>query len=659
MSVSNPKDRNTATFATGAMQDESERLIASDIEAYLAQHENKSLLRFITCGSVDDGKSTLIGRLLYESKVLFEDQLDGLEAESKRFGTQGGAIDFALLVDGLAAEREQGITIDVAYRFFSTDRRKFIVADTPGHEQYTRNMVTGASTADAAVILCDARAGILTQTRRHSYLVSLLGIRNVVLAVNKMDLMRYDEGVYEALVEEYRAFAEPLGIENITAIPMSALEGDNVTSTSAKMPWYHGTTLLSWLETVRVDADILASGPFRMPVQWVNRPNLDFRGYAGTLASGKVRPGDAIRMQPSGHTSTVARIVTMDGDLDEAVAGQSVTLTLADEIDASRGDVISTGENPAGAADQFETTIVWMHEEPMLAGRPYLLKLGTRTVTATITSIRHEVNVNTLEHSAARQLELNAIGVCHIKTDRELPFDAYTDNKDLGGFILIDRLSNATVGAGMVHFALRRADNIHHQATDVAKPRRAELKGQKPCVVWFTGLSGAGKSTIANLVEVKLAALGHHTYLLDGDNVRHGLNQDLGFTDADRVENIRRIGEVAALMVDAGLIVLTAFISPFRSERGLARSLVGDGEFIETFVETPLAIAEERDPKGLYKKARKGDLKNFTGIDSPYEAPESPEILVDTSAMSAEQAAERVVAELRRAGMLESVPGAD
>jgi len=659
MSVSNPKDRNTTAFVSGAMQDESERLIASDIDAYLAQHENKSLLRFITCGSVDDGKSTLIGRLLYESKVLFEDQLDGLEAESKRFGTQGGAIDFALLVDGLAAEREQGITIDVAYRFFSTDRRKFIVADTPGHEQYTRNMVTGASTADAAVILCDARAGILTQTRRHSYLVSLLGIRNVVLAVNKMDLMRYDEGVYDALVEEYRAFAEPLGIENITAIPMSALEGENVTSPSAKMPWYHGTTLLSWLETVRVDADVLASGPFRMPVQWVNRPNLDFRGYAGTLASGKVRPGDAIRMQPSGHTSTVARIVTMDGDLDEAVAGQSVTLTLADEIDASRGDVISTGDNPAGAADQFETTIVWMHGEPMLAGRPYLLKLGTRTVTATITSIRHEVNVNTLEHSTARQLELNSIGVCHIKTDRELPFDAYTDNKDLGGFILIDRLTNATVGAGMVHFALRRADNIHHQATDVDKPRRAELKGQKPCVVWFTGLSGAGKSTIANLVEVKLAALGHHTYLLDGDNVRHGLNQDLGFTDADRVENIRRIGEVAALMVDAGLIVLTAFISPFRSERGLARSLVGDGEFIETFVETPLAIAEERDPKGLYKKARKGDLKNFTGIDSPYEAPESPEILVDTSAMSAEQAAERIVAELRRAGMLESAPGTD
>lgn len=654
-----PKHRNTATFTSGAMQDESERLIASDIDAYLAQHENKSLLRFITCGSVDDGKSTLIGRLLYESKVLFEDQLDGLEAESKRFGTQGGAIDFALLVDGLAAEREQGITIDVAYRFFSTDRRKFIVADTPGHEQYTRNMVTGASTADAAVILCDARAGILTQTRRHSYLVSLLGIRNVVLAVNKMDLMRYDEGVYDALVEEYRAFAAPLGIENITAIPMSALEGDNVTSPSVNMPWYHGTTLLSWLETVRVDADVLASGPFRMPVQWVNRPNLDFRGYAGTLASGKVRPGDAIRVQPSGRTSTVARIVTMDGDLDEAVAGQSVTLTLADEIDASRGDVISTSENPAGAADQFETTIVWMHEEPMLAGRPYLLKLGTRTVTATITSIRHEVNVNTLEHSAARQLELNAIGVCHVKTDRPLPFDAYADSKDLGGFILIDRLSNATVGAGMVHFALRRADNIHHQATDVGKPRRAEMKGQKPCVVWFTGLSGAGKSTIANLVEVKLAELGHHTYLLDGDNVRHGLNNDLGFTDADRVENIRRIGEVAALMVDAGLIVLTAFISPFRSERGLARSLVGDGEFIEAYVETPLAIAEERDPKGLYRKARRGELKNFTGIDSPYEAPESPEILVDTSAMSAEQAAERVVAELRRAGMLEASPPED
>jgi len=654
MSTNERKNRNTATFTAGAMQDESERLIAGDIEAYLAQHENKSLLRFITCGSVDDGKSTLIGRLLYESKVLFEDQLDGLESESKRFGTQGGAIDFALLVDGLAAEREQGITIDVAYRFFSTDRRKFIVADTPGHEQYTRNMVTGASTADAAVILCDARAGILTQTRRHSYLVSLLGIRNVVLAVNKMDLMRYDEGVYEALVEEYRAFAEPLGIQNITAIPMSALEGDNVTSPSPNMPWYRGTTLLSWLETVKVDTEVLKGRPLRMPVQWVNRPNLDFRGYAGTLASGTVRPGDAIRVQPSGRTSAIARIVTLDGDLEQAVAGQSVTLTLTDEIDASRGDVISGSDEPAGAADQFESTIVWMHDEPMLAGRPYLLKLGTRTVTATVTSIRHEVNVNTLEESAARQLALNAIGVCHIKTDRPLPFDAYADNKDMGGFILIDRISNATVGAGMLHFALRRADNIHHQATDIAQPRRAELKGQKPCVVWFTGLSGAGKSTIANLVEVKLAALGHHTYLLDGDNVRHGLNKDLGFTDADRVENIRRIGEVAALMVDAGLIVLSAFISPFRSERALARSLVGEGQFIETYVETSLSIAEERDPKGLYKKARRGELKNFTGIDSPYESPESPEILVDTTAMSADQAAERVVAQLRRAGMLDA-----
>lgn len=648
------RQRNTAAFAAGSMQDETERLIASDIEAYLARHENKSLLRFITCGSVDDGKSTLIGRLLYESKTLFEDQLDGLEAESKRFGTQGGAIDFALLVDGLAAEREQGITIDVAYRFFSTDRRKFIVADTPGHEQYTRNMVTGASTADAAVILCDARAGILTQTRRHSYLVSLLGIRNVVLAVNKMDLMHYDESVYDALVEEYLTFAEPLGIENITAIPMSALEGDNVTAPSARMPWYHGTTLLAWLETVRVDNELLQEQPLRMPVQWVNRPNLDFRGYAGTLVSGTVKPGDAIRVQPSGRTSSVARIVTMDGDLDRAVAGQSVTLTLADEIDASRGDVISSSTDPAGSADQFEATVVWMHEEPLLPGRPYLLKLGTRTVTATVTSIRHEVNVNTLEESAARQLELNAIAVCHLKTDRALPFDAYADNRDLGGFILIDRIANATVGAGMLNFALRRADNIHRQATDVNRSARAAMKGQKPCVVWFTGLSGAGKSTIANLVEVKLAELGHHTYLLDGDNVRHGLNKDLGFTDADRVENIRRIGEVAALMVDAGLIVLTAFISPFRSERALARSLVGDGMFMETYVETPLAIAEQRDPKGLYGKARRGELKNFTGIDSPYEAPETPEILVDTSAMSAEQAAERIVAELRRAGMLES-----
>lgn len=634
------------------MQAESNELIANDISAYLQRHEHKSLLRFITCGSVDDGKSTLIGRLLYESKTLFEDQLDTVTQDSKKWGTQGKNIDFALLVDGLAAEREQGITIDVAYRFFSTDSRKFIVADTPGHEQYTRNMVTGASTADVAVILCDARHGLLTQTRRHSYLASLLGIRHVVLAVNKMDLMDYDESVFTQICDDYAPFAKSLGIENVTAIPMSALAGDNITEPSSNMPWYHGTTLLSWLETVKIDNERKQLEAFRMPVQWVNRPSLDFRGYAGTIAGGRISAGDAIRIQPSGRMSQIARIVTMDGDLDTAVTGQSVTLTLTDEVDASRGDVISAADEPASVADQFETTIVWMHDEPLLAGRPYLLKMGTKTVNATITTIKHQVNVNTLEESAATQLELNAIGVCNISTDQPMAFDNYKANRDMGGFILIDRMSNATVGAGMLHFSLRRADNIHLQATDVDKSVRARLKNQKPAVVWFTGLSGAGKSTVANLVEKQLTAKGHHTYLLDGDNVRHGLNRDLGFTDADRVENIRRIGEVASLMVDSGLIVLTAFISPFRSERALARSLVGHDEFIEVHVDTPLSIAEDRDPKGLYKKARRGELANFTGIDSPYEPPEKPEILIDTSSLSAEQAAERVVAELRRRGIL-------
>ena len=629
----------------------SEKLISENIEHYLSDHENKSMLRFITCGSVDDGKSTLIGRLLYETKVLFEDQLASVEADSKKWGTQGKEIDFALLVDGLAAEREQGITIDVAYRYFNTDSRKFIVADTPGHEQYTRNMVTGASTADVAVILCDAREGILTQTRRHSYLVSLLGIRNVVLAVNKMDLVDYSEEVFQNVVEEYNMFAQQLDIENITAIPMSALQGDNIVERSSNMPWFHGTTLLSFLETVKVDNDIMRNKPMRMPVQWVNRPNLDFRGYAGTLASGIIKPGDAIRVQPSGKISTIKSIVTDEGELDEAIAGQSVTLTLEDEIDISRGDVISTTDEPASSADQFESTVVWMDEEPLLAGRPYLLKIGAKSVTATVTTIKHQVNVNTLEQMAATQLELNAIAVCNLNLDQSVAFDAYKDNRATGAFILVDKITNATVGVGMLHFALRRSDNIHMQATDVDKAKRSELKGQKPCVVWFTGLSGAGKSTVANIVEKKLAALGQHTYLLDGDNVRHGLNKDLGFTDADRVENIRRIGEVAGLMVDSGLIVLTAFISPFRSERALARSVVDDGDFIEVFVDTPLSIAEERDPKGLYKKARRGELKNFTGIDSPYEAPENPEILVDTGTLSAEQAAEKVVKELRRKGI--------
>ena len=618
-------------------------LIATDIEQYLTQHQYKSLLRFITCGSVDDGKSTLIGRLLFESKMLFEDQLAAVEADSKKYGTQGEAIDFALLVDGLAAEREQGITIDVAYRFFSTDKRKFIVADTPGHEQYTRNMVTGASTADAAILMVDARKGILTQTRRHSYLVNLLGIRHIVVAINKMDLVDYSEKVFRRIVEEYRDFANRIGITEATFIPMSAFKGDNITAPSDNMSWYHGTTLMGYLETVEVDEMRMQRAPFRLPVQWVNRPNLDFRGFAGTIASGVIRPGDRIRVQPSGKESTVARIVTKDGDLSQAVSGQSVTLMLADEIDVSRGDMISTADAPAETADQFECTITWMHDEPLLPGRPYLMKIGTKTVTASITDIKYQVNVNTLGHIASKKLELNAIGVCNLSLDRQIAFDAYKDNRDTGGFILIDRLSNNTVGAGLLHFALRRAHNIHVQHVDVDKAARAAIKSQRSCILWFTGLSGAGKSSIANLVEKKLLALGRHTYLLDGDNVRHGLNKDLGFTDADRVENIRRVAEVGKLMVDAGLIVLTAFISPFRAEREMARSLVDEGEFLEIFVDTPLEIAEQRDVKGLYKKARRGELKNFTGIDSPYEAPEHPELHLDTTSLTVDAAAEQVL----------------
>jgi len=626
-------------------------LIASDIQAYLKSHEHKSLLRFITCGSVDDGKSTLIGRLLYESKLIFEDQLAALEADSKKVGTQGGDLDFALLVDGLAAEREQGITIDVAYRFFSTDRRKFIVADTPGHEQYTRNMVTGASTADVAVILIDARRGVLTQTRRHSYIVSLLGIRHVVLAINKMDLIDFSQELFETIVGEYRDFAQQIGLQHVTPIPISALKGDNMLERSARTPWYKGPTLMEYLETIEIEDDLQAK-PFRLPVQWVNRPNQDFRGFAGTIASGVIRKGDAVRVLPSGQQSRVARIVTHDGDLDQAVAGQSITLTLTDEIDVSRGDVLAAADSPPGVADQFQCTIIWMHEDPMLPGRPYLLKIGTRTVTGSITAPKYKVNVNTLEHLAAKQLELNEIGVCNISLDRPIAFDPYTENREMGGFILIDKLSNDTVGAGLLSFALRRADNIHWQALSVNKHARAALKGQRACVLWFTGLSGAGKSTIANLVEKRLHALGRHTYTLDGDNIRHGLNKDLGFTDADRVENIRRVAEVAKLMVDAGLIVLVSFISPFRSERRMARELVQPGEFFEVFVDTPIQEAEKRDPKGLYKKARRGELKNFTGIDSPYEPPEHAEIHVQTASLEPEQAAERILNVLRDAGML-------
>nr|WP_321509239.1 sulfate adenylyltransferase subunit CysN [uncultured Celeribacter sp.] len=621
-------------------------LIAEDIDAYLKAHQHKSMLCFITCGSVDDGKSTLIGRLLYDSKMIFEDQLATLEADSKRVGTQGQGIDFALLVDGLAAEREQGITIDVAYRFFATEKRKFIVADTPGHEQYTRNMVTGASTADLAVILIDARKGVLTQTRRHSHIVQLLGIRHVVLAVNKMDLVDYDQGVFDQIVADYSAFADSIGIDSFTAIPISGYCGDNITGPSENTPWYQGTALLPLLESVEVDVTADQAQPFRMPVQWVNRPNLDFRGFAGLVASGTIRPGDPVRVLPSGKTSTVARIVNLDGDRDMAVAGESITLTLADEIDCSRGQVITAAQAPLEVADQFETTLVWMDENEMVPGRAYWLKIGTQTVSATVQHPKYEINVNTQEHLATKTLDLNAIGVANITTDREIPFSAYEENRDLGGFILIDKLTNHTVAAGMIHFALRRAQNIHWQATDIGRDHHAQMKHQKPAVLWLTGLSGSGKSTIANILEKKLARMNRHTFLLDGDNVRHGLNKDLGFTEADRIENIRRVGEVAKLMTDAGLIVITAFISPFRSERELVRSMMQPGEFVEVFIDTPLEVAEERDVKGLYAKARAGDLKNFTGIDSPYEAPENPEIRVDTTAMSPEDAADLILARL-------------
>ena len=625
-------------------------LIATDIDAYLKQHETKSLLRFITCGSVDDGKSTLIGRLLYESKMIFEDQLAALEADSKKMGTQGEHIDFALLVDGLAAEREQGITIDVAYRFFSTEKRKFIVADTPGHEQYTRNMITGASTADLAVILIDARRGVLTQTKRHSYLVSLIGIKNVVLAINKMDLVNYSKEVFDRILGDYTAFAANLNIDKIVPIPISAFAGDNVTEKSGNTSWYRGPTLMQHLETVDV-ARAATEVPFRMPVQWVNRPNLDFRGFSGMVAGGTVHPGDLVKVMPSAKQSRVARVL-IDSDLPYASAGQSITITLEDEIDCSRGDIICGAEDPAEVSDQFETTIVWMHEQPLLPGRSYLLKIGTKTVSASVTALKHKINVNTLEHVSGKELELNEIGVCNISLDQPVAFDSYEVNRDTGGFILIDRLSHETVGAGLIHFALRRAQNIHWQAVDVTRTSRAGQKSQQAAVLWFTGLSGAGKSTIANLVEKRLFALGRHTTMLDGDNVRHGLNRDLGFTDTDRVENIRRVAEVARLMTDAGLIVLVSFISPFRSERQMARDLLPPGEFLEVHVDTPLAVAETRDVKGLYKKARRGEIKHFTGISSPYEEPENPELHIDTTKLTPEQAAEQIVAALQERGLL-------
>jgi bifunctional enzyme CysN/CysC len=625
-------------------------LIESDIDAYLKSHQYKSLLRFITCGSVDDGKSSLIGRLLYESKMIFEDQLAALEVDSKKVGTRGGELDFALLVDGLAAEREQGITIDVAYRFFSTDRRKFIVADTPGHEQYTRNMVTGASTADAAVILIDARKGVLTQTRRHSYLVSLLGIRHIVLAINKMDLVAYDQARFEQIEREYREFAARIGLSDITAIPLSAVYGDNIIAPGDNMPWYRGPTLMHHLETMPIEpADTL---PFRMPVQWVNRPNLDFRGFAGLITGGTLSKGDRVRILPSGRESNVARIITGDGDLNSAVAGQCVTLTLTDEVDVSRGDAISIAADPPQAASQFEATLVALNDAAILPGRSYLMKLATKVVTATVNPLKYKINVNTLEHVAAERLELNDIGVVELELDQPVVFEPYERSRELGGFILMDRMTNNTVAAGTLHFALRRSQNVQWQFLDVNRRARADLNGQKPCVIWLTGFSGAGKSTIANLVEKKLFSLGRRTYLLDGDNVRHGLNKDLGFTEQDRVENIRRVAEVARLMVDAGLIVLVSFISPFRAERAGARALLGEGEFFEVFVDTPLAQAEARDVKGLYKKARRGELKNFTGIDSPYEPPEAPEIRLDTTKLSPEQAADQIVATLKSRGVV-------
>ena len=623
---------------------------AGEVAAWLEAHERKSLLRFITCGSVDDGKSTLIGRLLYETQMVLDDQLAALGEDSRRFGTRGSELDMALLVDGLQAEREQGITIDVAYRYFATARRKFIVADTPGHEQYTRNMVTGASNADLAVILIDARKGVLTQTRRHSYLVRLLGIRQVVLAVNKMDLVGYARERFESIVADYRAFAGRIGLDEVTAVPLSATLGENVTRPGGAMPWYAGPTLLAHLEAAPGEAR-LAAAPLRLPVQWVNRPNADFRGFAGQIASGSVRPGERVRILPSGREARVARLVTADGDLSEAAAGRSVTVTLDAEIDVGRGDLIVAADAAPEVADQFEATIVWLHEEPMLQGRAYLMKSGTRTVAATVSPLKHRVNVDTLEHTAAERLELNDIGVCELELDQPIAFEPYERNRALGGFILIDRITNATVGAGLIHFALRRSHNIHWQALDVDKQLRARQKGQRACVLWLTGLSGAGKSSIANRIEKLLTAQGRHTYLLDGDNVRHGLNKDLGFAAQDRVENIRRVAEVARLMVDAGLIVLVSFISPFRAERSMARALFAPGEFFEIFVDTPLAVAESRDVKGLYRKARRGELSNFTGIDSPYEAPEHPEIRIDTTRVSAEQAADLVVAQLQAAGV--------
>ncbi|WP_281301725.1 MULTISPECIES: sulfate adenylyltransferase subunit CysN [unclassified Iodidimonas] len=624
------------------MHDQSVGKAPEALIRYLKEQESKDLLRFITCGSVDDGKSTLIGRLLFDSKMIFEDQLASLEKDSRKMGTTGQDIDLALLLDGLEAEREQGITIDVAYRFFATDKRRFIVADTPGHEQYTRNMATGASTADAAIILVDARKGLLTQTRRHSYICSLLGVRHIILAVNKMDLVDYSQTVFDQIRADYEAFAKTIGYDHVSCLPLSALKGENVLQRTAALDWFNGPTLLAKLETIPV-ADADDTGPFRLPVQWVNRPNLDFRGFSGTIAAGRVAVGDPVVVLPSAKNSRVSSIVTFDGTRESASIGEAITLTLEDEIDISRGDVICHSENRAGLSDQFEAKIVWMADEPLIPGRPYLLKSGARTVSMVVTRLKYSINVNSLEQAATKRLELNDIGIANISLDQQIAFDPYHDNHETGSFIIIDKMTNGTVGAGMIDFGLRRATNIHWQAVDVNKAARAAMKAQKPAVLWFTGLSGSGKSTIANLVEKRLHAAGQHTYMLDGDNIRHGLNKDLGFTEVDRVENIRRVAEVARLMADAGLIVLVSFISPFRSERKMARDLLPEDEFHEVFVDTPIALCEQRDPKGLYKKARMGEIKNFTGIDSPYEPPLASELSLETAHASAEECAEKVI----------------
>lgn len=610
---------------------------------------HKDLLRFMTCGSVDDGKSTMIGRLLYESELLYDDQLAALQASAR---PQDEHFDFALLLDGLMAEREQRITIDVAYRYFETERRRYIVADTPGHEQYTRNTVTGASTADCAVVLVDGRKGVLTQTRRHTNLLALLGVRHVALAVNKLDLLDWQEERFRRIEDEYLSYARQLGLSEVTCIPMSALCGDNVVASSPNMPWYRGPALLEYLESVEIDEERLQASPMRMPVQWVNRAGLDFRGFAGLIVGGKICPGDPIVVEPSGQASSVARIVTYDGDLDCAVAGQSVTLTLTSDVDVSRGDVIAAADARPGVGDQFEATVIWMGSEPLLRGRSYVMRIGTRTVSAVTAPLKYKLNVDSLEHLAAEELRLNEIGVCEIELDQAICFDPYDQNRDMGAFVLIDRITNDTIGAGMLNFELRRSQNVHQQAISVDKRARAELMGQRPCVLWLTGLSGAGKSTIANGVERKLHAMGRHTCLLDGDNVRRGLNRDLGFSDADRVENIRRIAEVSKLMVETGLIVIASFICPFKSERRMARALFEPGEFIEAFVDAPLAVAEIRDPKGLYARARRGEIENFTGIGSPYEPPETPELHIKTADVSVDEAVELVLEALRRQGIL-------